>query len=170
MFLPILLLANGIFLAAAVVFTWDSIGEQEPRAVKVGFGGILATIVLGGMVLLFPGLRWFVAVLFAILILIFLLLLIPGRSNPQALKGTEGCIVGEVGRVDERDIVFARNRSLSPGSEVYKRYYQMHPEREERDAKRRAVGGPLGRPGSIDGEHHPNLAMLKGTFHLPLYL
>ncbi|MFQ6079805.1 MAG: hypothetical protein ACE5NJ_11835, partial [Thermodesulfobacteriota bacterium] len=170
MFSPVLLLVNGVFLAAAVVFTWDSIREKEQRAVKAGFGGILSMMVLGGIILLFPGLRWWAAILFAILILTFLLLLIPGGSNPRALKGPEGYIVGEVERVDERDIVFARNRSLPPGSEVYKCYYQMHPEREERDAKRRAAGGPLGRPGSIDGEHHPNLAMLKGTFHTPLYL
>jgi hypothetical protein len=170
MVLPVLLLTNAVFLAAAVVFTWDSIKEKEEHAVKAGFGGILAMIVLGIATLLFPGLRWFVVIIFALLILIFLLLLIPGRSNPQALKGTEGYTAGEVERVDERDIVFARNRSLPPGSEVYKRYYQMHPEREEGDAKRRAAGGPLGRPGSIDGEHHPNLAMLKGSFHTPLYL
>ena len=170
MFLLILLLANGVFLAAAVIFTWDSFREKEQRAIKVGFGGILSMVLLGAAILLFPGYRWLVAIFFAILILLFLLFLIPGKSNPQALKGTEGYIAGEVKRVDERDIVFARNRSLPPGSEVYKRYYQMHPEREERDAKRRAAGGPLGRPGSIDGEHHPNLAMLKGTFHVPLYL
>jgi len=170
MFLLILLLANGVFLAAAVIFTWDSFREKEQRAIKVGFGGILSMVLLGAAILLFPGYRWLVAIFFAILILLFLLFLIPGKSNPQALKGTEGYIAGEVKRVDERDIVFARNRSLPPGSEVYKRYYQMHPEREERDAKRRAAGGPLGRPGSIDGEHHPNLAMLKGTFHMPLYL
>jgi reductive dehalogenase len=171
-FLPVLflLVANGVFLAAATVFTWDSIREKERRAVKVGFAAILAMIVLGVIILLFPGLRWFAGILLGIFILIFLLLLIPGGSNPRAKEGTEGYIVGEVGRVDERDIVFARNRSLPPGSEVYKRYYQMHPEREERDAKRRAAGGPLGRLGSIDGEHHPNLAMLKGTFHMPFSL
>ncbi|UCC66528.1 MAG: reductive dehalogenase, partial [Deltaproteobacteria bacterium] len=48
--------------------------------------------------------------------------------------------------------------------------YEMHPEREERDARRRAAGSPLGRPGSIDGEFRPTVGMLKGTFHLPLYL
>lgn len=170
MFLLILLLGNGVFLAATVIFTWDSFRENEQRAFRVGLGGISVMITLGVATLLIPGVRWFVAMLFALLILIFLLLLIPVRPNPRALKGTEGYVVGEGERVDERDIVFARNRSLRPGSEAYKRYYQMHPEKEESDAQRRAVGGPLGRPGSIDGEHHPNLAMLKGTFHLPFYL
>jgi reductive dehalogenase len=170
MFSAILLLANGVFLAAAIVFTWDSIREQEPRATKVGFGGILAMVLLGVVTLLFPGLRWFAAIIFAMLILSFLLCLAPGRSNPQALQGSQGYVAGDVQRFDERDVVFARIRSLPPGSEVYKLYYQMHPEREEKDSKRRAAGGPLGRPGSIDGEHYPNVAMLKGTFHLPLYL
>jgi reductive dehalogenase len=167
MFLTILLVANGVFLAAAIVFTWDSVREQEWRAVKVGLGGVLGMIFLGGVVFRVPGLRPFVAIIMALLILLFLLCLVPGRPNPQALKGSRGYAVRDVHRFDERDIVFARNRSLPPGSEVYKRYYQMHPEREERDAKRRAAGGPLGRLGSIDEEHRPNVAMLKGAFHLP---
>jgi len=170
MFSAILLLINGVFLAGVIVFTWDSMGEQEWRAVKVGFGGIMSMILIGLVILLFPGLRWFAAILFAILILVLLLFFIPGRSNHQALKGSQGYVVGDVQRFDERDIVFARNRSLPPGSEAYKRYYQMHPEREERDARRRAAGSPLGRLGSIDGEHPPNVAMLKGTFSVPLYL
>jgi reductive dehalogenase len=167
MFLAILLVANGVFLAAAIVFTWDSAREQEWRAVKVGFGGVFGMIFLGGVILFVPVFRPFVAVISGTLILLFLLCLIPGRPNPKALKGSRGYVVRDVQRFDERDIVFARNRSLPPGSEVYKRYYQMHPEREERDAKRRAAGGPLGKLGSIDEEHRPNVAMLKGTFHLP---
>ena len=167
MFLVTLLVANGVFLATAIVFTWDSVREQEWRAVKVGFGGVFGMIFLGGVILFVPGFRPFVAVISGTLILLFLLCLIPGRPNPKALKGSRGYVVRDVQRFDERDIVFARNRSLPPGSEVYKRYYQMHPEREQRDAKRRAAGGPLGKLGSIDGGHRPNVAMLKGTFHLP---
>ena len=167
MFLAILMLVNGVFLAAAVAFTWDSVKEHEWRAIKVGFGGVLCMVVLGVVILLMPGLRWFIAIILGALILLFFLCLIPGRSNPRALKGSQRYVVKNVQRFDERDIVFARNRSLPPGSAVYKRYYQMHPEREERDAKRRAAGGPLGRIGSIDDEHRPNIAMLKGTFHLP---
>jgi reductive dehalogenase len=170
MFLAILLVANGVFLASAIIFTWDSVREQEWRAVKIGLVGVLCMIFLGAVILLVPPLRWLVAIILAILILLFLLCLIPGRPNAQVLKGSEGYVIRDVQRFDERDIVFARNRSLPPGSDVYKRYYQMHPEREERDAKRRAGGGPLGRLGSIDGEHRPNVAMLKGTFHVPLYL
>ena len=170
MFLAILLVANGVFLAAAIIFTWGSVREQEWRAIKIGLGGVLCMILLELVILLVPTLCWIVAIILAILILLFLLCLIPGRLNPRALKGSQGYVVRDVQRFDERDIVFARNRSLPPGSEIYKRYYQMHPEREERDAKRRVAGGPLGRLGSIDGGHRPNVAMLRGTFLVPLYL
>jgi len=60
--------------------------------------------------------------------------------------------VGEVKRFDEREIVFARNRSLRPGSEEYKTFYASHPELEAYDTKRRERGGPLGQLGAIDGQ------------------
>jgi reductive dehalogenase len=170
MFLILLLVVDAIFLVASIFFTVDSIREKEGRAVKFGYSVILLTILLGIILILFPGFRPGVAILLTILILLFLFCLIPGRPNAQTLKGTEGYVKGDVKKVDERDIVFARNRSLPPESEVYKLYYQMHPGREERDAKRRAAGGPLGRIGSIDKEHRPNVAMLRSTFHLPLTL
>jgi len=72
--------------------------------------------------------------------------------NPKALQGGKGLIVGEVKRFDEREIVFARNRSLRPGSEEYKTFYASHPELEAYDTKRRERGGPLGQLGAIDGQ------------------
>ena len=168
--LLILLSLDLVFLVGAIIFTKDSVREQESRAMKIGYIGIALMVLLGAFILFSPGLRWAVAIFFALLVLLLLLCLIPGRSNPQALKGTEGYIKGEVKRFDERDNVFARNRSLPPGSEVYKLYYQMHPEKEERDATRRSAGPPLGKPGSIDKEFRPNVSMLKGTFHLPFSL
>ena len=44
--------------------------------------------------------------------------------NPKALAGTQGLIVGNVKRYDERDIVFARNRTIRPGTEQYETYYE----------------------------------------------
>jgi reductive dehalogenase len=80
-------------------------------------------------------------------------------KNPKALLGTEGLIVGPVKRPDEREIVFARNRALRPGSEQYQRFYREHPEYEEYDSKRRLPGGISGRPGKIDAPHEiPNVA------------
>ena len=60
----------------------------------------------------------FIAALLCTGILYFLV--IDSDSNPKALKGTDGYIVGDVKRFDERETVFARNRSLRPGSEQYK--------------------------------------------------
>ncbi|MCF8095010.1 MAG: reductive dehalogenase, partial [Desulfobacteraceae bacterium] len=71
-------------------------------------------------------------------------------ENPKASKGTTGLMVDNVERVDESSHVFARNRSLRPGSEQYKQFYEKHSELEEPDAKRRNSGGPLGRLGKID--------------------
>jgi reductive dehalogenase len=80
-------------------------------------------------------------------------------DNPRALQGTRGAIVGDVKRVDERDVVFARNRTIRPGTGQYRTYYQMRPEYEKRDAARRAKGGPLGQPGVIDQpKDRPNVA------------
>jgi len=166
----ILLCLTVVFLAAAIIFTKESIKEQEGRAIKVGHGGTFLMVLLGIGLIFLPGIRLPVATLYTLLILFLLLSLIPGRPNLQALKGTEGYIKGQVERFDERDTVFARNRSLPPGSEVYRKYYEMHSGREERDASRRAAGGPLGRLGSIDKEHCPNVGMLKAAFLMPFSL
>lgn len=49
--------------------------------------------------------------------------------------------VGEVDRVDERDVVFARG-ILKQGSEEYKAYYEMHPELEKVDSSLRIFNDP----------------------------
>ena len=93
------------------------------------------------------------------------------RANPKALKGTRGLIVGEVKRPDERDVVFARNRSLREGSEQYKTYYAMRPEYEQYDTARRQKGGPLGHPGLIDKpKERPNVAATMASVAIPLFL
>jgi reductive dehalogenase len=78
------------------------------------------------------------------------LLLRRTARNTMALGGTKGRIQGEVKRFDEREQVFARNRSLRPGSEQFKRFYEEHPEFEAFDEGRRQKGGPIGHPGIID--------------------
>ena len=80
-------------------------------------------------------------------------------ANQKAQEGTQGLITGDVKRFDERDVVFARNRTIRPGSEQYKAYYRMRPEYEQFDAARREKGGPLGQPGTIDKpKDRPNIA------------
>lgn len=99
------------------------------------------------------------------------LLLRKDKPNPKALEGTKGLVVGEVKRHDEREIIFARNRSLRPDSEQYETFYNEHPEYKEFDDKRRAVGGPMGRIGTVDNPNADiNNAMTYACINMPAYL
>jgi len=98
-------------------------------------------------------------------------LLVRTAPNPKALQGTKGAATGEVRRFDERMHVFARNRAMRPGTEQYKAFYGEHPELEEKDARRREKGGPLGHLGSIDRPHEgPNTAGTLASLSIPLSL
>ncbi|MBW1803834.1 MAG: reductive dehalogenase [Deltaproteobacteria bacterium] len=150
-----------VSLAAMLLFTVSSIREQEPRAPKVGVAGFIFLLIIGWIILIVPGSRIFFAVVFAAIILFGLLFLIPGKSRARSLQGAMGYAEEDVRRFDERDVVFSRNRAIPPGSENYRAYYKMHPEREEYDARRRAVGGTLGKMGAIDKQYRPNVEMIK---------
>ena len=91
--------------------------------------------------------------------------------DERAAGGTSGFMEGEVARADEREHVFARNRSLQPGSAQYREFYRDHPTLEAGDARRRAIGGPLGRPGSIDRPaESPNMAATFASLNIPIIL
>lgn len=165
----VLLLADLFLLGGAAYFTVESLREQEPHAPKVGAGIVLFLLLLGAAIAWIPGLRIFLAMAFGLGVLFGLLLLVPGRPDTRVLEGAEGHIVAESERHDERDIPFARLRSVPPGTETYRRYYEMHPEREEADAKRRQKG-LLGTPGRIDGGYRPNVSMMEAAFDMPLFL
>lgn len=93
------------------------------------------------------------------------------KPNPRALAGTKGLMVGEVKRFDEREVIFARNRSLRPGSDQYEIFYHEHPEYREYDDKRRAMGGPMGQIGTLDHPHADiNNAMTFASINMPAYL
>lgn len=171
----------GLFIQALIGLSYflSSLGEKEPRAsfcagvqflamlglfvffiylhvigffaTKLGLSLLVAALVLGGISLYFIVRRT--------------------SSNQKALQGTKGFIVGDVGRFDEREIVFARNRSIRPGSDQYKIFYEEHPEYEEYDAGRRERGGPLGRPGTIDGSNGgANVAGTLASLSIPMAL
>jgi len=100
---------------------------------------------------------------------VFLLLFVVriGR-NPRAARGTDGYVVGNVERYDERNQVFARNRALRPGSEQYEVFYDTHPEYQRFDDRRRKRGGPIGEPGRIDLPNEgPNVAATLASLALP---
>ena len=159
----------GLIAQAAIGLSYliSSIRELEKRASV--FAGIQLSIMTGA-VLLFAY-WWDTGFLYSGGGIVILICLIAGGSlaaillvkrtpvNLKALQGTRGAIVGDVERVDERDVIFARNRTIRPGTSQFRAYYQMRPEYEKMDAARREKGGPLGQPGIIDRpEEKPNVA------------
>ena len=172
--------AGGIVMAViGLSFLISCVWEKESRAAI--YAGIQYVLMLGLVILLFhlEALGLFeTAIGRAILVLdlilsgaLLALLTLKIGSNPKALQGTRGLMVGSVKRCDERDIVFARNRTIRPGMEQYKAYYDLRPEYEQFDAARRARGGPLGKPGTIDKPtDRPNVAATLASLSIPLHL
>ena len=161
---------NLVVLVMALLFAYESHREGAVRAQKIGLIGGAFHFLLGLAVLFIPGIRSPLALLFGIVLVFFALLLIPPRKTAPSLRGAAGYLSSDGSAFvpfDERNISFARNRCLIPGSEQYEDYYRTHPERKERDDRRREKGGPLGRPGSIDGGYRPNVSMLVSFFELP---
>ena len=173
--------ALGLSLQAFVglAFLISCVWEKEKRATV--FAGIQFLGMLGLLLVFFflnragffqtpVGLTLLVLGLVLAVLASFILLRKKG-INPKALEGSKGLITGEVKRQDEREIVFARNRSLRPGSEQYDRFYSEHPEYEAFDTRRRKKGGPLGIPGAIDRPHEgPNIAGTLASVSIPVHL
>ena len=148
--LSLILLVNCLFLVICAVFVFESIREKEPRAPWAGAAGAAGLLLLIPVSIWIPVLRWPVLVLLALIIFLAIAPLFgPSRPNSRALQGANGYRVAEFSRFDERDIVFARNRSMHPGTDEYRRYYEKHPEREAKDAQRRQKGGPVA-AGGVD--------------------
>ena len=161
---------NLFFIGAALIFTYESIREHEPRAPRIGMAGIGFHLLLGVMILAYPSLRIPIALYFGFILSFFLILIIPFKPDERSLNGAAGYLAGQGFRfepMDERDIMFARNRSLRYGSKQYNQYYQMHPEKKAYDDERRTVGGPLGKIGTIDRSYRPNVSMLVSGFGIP---
>jgi reductive dehalogenase len=179
--LLIFILAAGLILHTFIGLTFfiSSIWEKERRASVFGglqFLGMLALIIVffyllnTGFLRTPPGVILLIIGLVIGALTVFFLIKRIGE-NVKALEGTKGLIVSEVSRQDEREIMFARNRSLPPGSEQYKHFYEAHPEYEEYDTARREKGGPLGRPGTIDKPlERPNVAATFASLSIPLFL
>lgn len=151
-----------IGLSAATVFTIDSFLEKEPRAPWFGIAGIILHLALGTLLFSLPAARPFVAgfLVFAISITIFFMLPLKAGWKPKSAADFLVNDGADYERFDERDTVFSRNH-LQPDQPEYKKYYtEMHPEHKQRDDKRRKNGGPVGRPGRIDGFYMPNVAMM----------
>lgn len=163
-------LINMGFLGMAGLFTYESLREQEPRAPKIGAVGMGFHLLLAILIVFWPPIRIPLALGFGVALTVMALFLVPFKKDARSLKGAAGYLAEEgedFAPMDERDIMFARNRCLIPGSEIYERYYEMHPAHKAYDDRRRERGGPLGKPGAIDGSYRPNVAMLVSSFELP---
>lgn len=171
MFSGLLLAVDILVIFVALVFAIESSKEKEPRAPKVGWAASVVHLFFIPLILFVPASRIPIGILFGLYVLFLLVCLIPGSPNPKVLKGTLGHVVGDVKRVDERGIVFARVEGLKPGTEQYGRYYEMHPEHKAYDDRRREGGGfPVGPPGTIDNGHPPTVAMTEATFHMCYFM
>lgn len=157
-------------ILVAALFAYASVREQEPRAPKIGAAAAGFHLLLGVLILIWPPIRIPVAWVFGIGLSGLALFLIPLKKRSRSVKGASGYLSGDGSDfhpMDERDTMFARNRCLIPGTAQYEQYYEMHPEHKEYDDRRRARGGPLGRPGSIDDSYEANVSMLASSFELP---
>jgi len=165
-----------VLTLGSVVFVTDSVREKEVRALRIGLMSLLGAVILLALVylaregLLLERLRPLVDLVDALATAGAVVAVVPLGRNPAARNGTAAYVVGEVERFDERDQVFARIRSLRPGEREYASYYEAHPERKDADDRRRAMGGPLGRPGSIDRHNRTNLAAFYALSSFPLLM
>lgn len=152
----------------AVGLLWSSVKEKEWRASMLSALltlGLLGFAILGGRAHQVGGsLAWlFPLVGGPAFIGLPLLMGIPFARNKDALRGTPGYIMGEVSRFDEREQVFARNRSIRPGSKEYEEFYGLHPQWKDADDRRRAMGGPISIPAKFDGSPPHLVAMTHSS-------
>jgi hypothetical protein len=157
---------NFILLLLFADFAYESYREQEPRAPKFGYAGFVLHVVLAAGILFIPSIHPYVAIYVGILFIAAIVMLLPFQAKSTSQQGTESLVVGAVNRFDERDQVFARNETLHPDREEYHLYYEAHPDLKGRDDQRRALGGDLGEPGSIDQGHPANVSMLFSAFEM----
>jgi reductive dehalogenase len=171
----------GLIVQATIGLSYliSSLWEREKRASF--FAGVqFLAMAVAPVVFIYWWASGFLATASGMGILIFLLaggiavglmLIRKTPANQKALAGAKGLITGDVKPFDERDVVFARNRTIRPGSEQYKAYYQMRPEYEQIDAARREKGGPLGQPGLIDKpKDRPNVAATFSSQGIAMHL
>jgi len=178
----ILIFLMGLVLIVMTGITFSflvaSFREKEDRATV--FGGIQFVFCFGSLVLFAisytngllesPTGRTLLIVLLVLAATGAWLLFRRNGENEKALEGSAGLIVDEVKRFDERETVFARD-NLQSGTDAYKEMYQKHPGWEERDARRRIKGGPVGEMGAIDKPHgNANFSAAIASMLMPEYL
>lgn len=161
-FLTITLLSADLFIIAVTLLgVIDSIKEHETRPAILMLAGFIGHVGLIPVILYMPLLEKLVLGYFGVIGIVILVFLIPARQNKEALLGSKGYIKGKTERVDERDIVFARNK-LKPGTTHYDEYYKTHPETKEIDDEIR-IQRSKRQLGKIDGGHSANTSMIHAN-------
>lgn len=130
---------EGAIVFFGLVFFLTSVFERERRAAALSlmFTVLAAALWAGVMLLTGPYLQYIVGGVAAAGVLGFINVIVPlGRSEPLTPTG-------EQGRVDERDVIFARAK-IKP--EDYDTYYSAHPGYKDIDDEIRALP-ELGEPG-----------------------
>ncbi len=171
-FIWALSLANLGCIGMAALFTYESIREEEPRAPKVGAAAAGFHFFLGVLILVWPSSRVFIAGYLAMGLALQMVFLIPIKKKTDRAKSAEDYLSADGSDfvpADERDTVFSRN-TMRTDLKQYETYYKEHPDKKDRDDKRRKRGGPLGKPGTIDGRYRPNVSMLVSSIDFPVML
>ena len=179
----VLLIFQAVLVFGIVLFTLSfliaSLKENEPRAalMAAALSGLLIGMELCIYFLYILGFFFHIA---GMLVLVgawvatgaaFYFLCRRTEPNQRTLKGVDGYVVGQAQRFDEREQVFARERTLRPDSAQYKEFYRTHPELEQKDSERRKVGGLLGTPGIIDRPGgRSNVSAMAAAFAIPPHL
>ncbi|MEA3296968.1 MAG: reductive dehalogenase domain-containing protein [candidate division Zixibacteria bacterium] len=129
----IYLFTGGAICFFFVLFAFSSADERKPRAVVISVVMLIITAATWFIVyLLFSG---SVSVLStAVLLVVFVLILYFIPSGPRRVLH-----VGPIDvRVDERDVIFAREE-YSPGSDKHRQYYALRPDNRIIDDKLRGL-------------------------------
>ena len=161
-FLSILLLSADLFIVVITLLgVRDSVKEHEPRPTLVMLAGFIGHIALIPAILYMPSVHQYIVGYFGVMGLGVLVFLIPAKPNKDALLGSRGYIRDIRERVDERDIVFARNK-LKVGTSQYDEYYATHPETKDIDDEIR-IQRSKRQLGKIDNGHPANTSMIHAN-------
>ncbi|MBD3170077.1 MAG: reductive dehalogenase [candidate division Zixibacteria bacterium] len=150
----IFLLTGAIICAFLSIFAVASIGEKKLRAAILS--AVLLVIVYAvwfeGYFIYIPDPEILLYILIAITLLFALFFLPIGQTRSME--------IGELSeKVDERDIIFAREEYL-PGTEKYEKYYSEHPELKDKDDRIRNLPELLEPGGKY---YNPELAVKIGA-------
>ena len=137
-----------IYLGLAIISMFSFIAEREWRAAVRGALFFFPLLTLLGTLLYFDfGLQsWFLLSFLCLNGILVFIMLLP-FNKARSIQ-----IIGEPGRVDERDALFHRFYRLKPGTSEFEAYYRDHPEKRAFDEKVRSLPN-LGEPGSKT--YHP---------------